>query len=72
MHAENSCSRRELVKVFGAGLAGAALVDSLPVAEAQPTGDSRPEWPNINRLQIVFSLGSSNCGQQRDCRHMKH
>jgi hypothetical protein len=35
MKGENPFSRRELVKFFGADLAGAALTDSLTVSEAQ-------------------------------------
>jgi NAD(P)-dependent dehydrogenase (short-subunit alcohol dehydrogenase family) len=40
MKGENPFSRRELVKFFGADLAGAALTDALTVSEAQPAGRS--------------------------------
>ncbi|MBV8050537.1 MAG: SDR family oxidoreductase [Acidobacteriaceae bacterium] len=40
MNSENPFSRRELVKFFGAGLAGAALTDSLSAAEAQQSSGS--------------------------------
>jgi hypothetical protein len=40
MNRESPFSRRELVKVFGAGIVGAAVTDSLMVAQAQPAAGS--------------------------------
>jgi NAD(P)-dependent dehydrogenase (short-subunit alcohol dehydrogenase family) len=40
MNAENPFSRREIVRLMGAGIAGAALSDSIPVSQAQRSGNS--------------------------------